>query len=418
MNARGVGFASGYSEVRAETFSPHRAQRPTDAPMSQRLVTLLEHMLKINASDLYLTSGRPPTYRVDGVGHAGKHAVASEDIDEMADSLMTASQRMEFRSKLEMNLAITVSGGRFRINLFRQKGATGLVVRLVKTEIKSLDALGHPSVLKDVMASKRGLVLVVGGTGSGKSTTLAAMIDHRNTTSSGHIVTIEDPVEYVHQHKSCVITQREVGVDTHSYEDALKNALRQAPDVVLIGEIRDSETMAAALAFAESGHLCLSTLHSNTADQAVERILNFFPLGQRHEILMKLSLNIRAIVSQRLVPARGGGRAAALEILLDTPRITELIKRGEIDVLKDAMNQSQVDGCQTFDAALYALLAAGRVTEAEALRWADRPNDLRLRAERLRSGVAAPARTQLRLQGEAPTRAYLRSTDETHPPGG
>jgi twitching motility protein PilU len=400
MRGRGTAFASGYAEVRGESVSLHRTARPTDPSMSDRLIALLQHMLKINASDLYLTSGRPPTYRVDGVGLAGKQAVSSEEIDAMADSLMTPSQRMEFRSKLEMNVALTVNAGRFRINLFRQKGATGLVVRLVKTEIKSLDALGHPAILKDVMASKRGLVLVVGGTGSGKSTTLAAMIDDRNATTSGHIVTIEDPVEFVHQHKSCVITQREVGVDTHSYADALKNALRQAPDVVLIGEIRDAETMAAALAFAESGHLCLSTLHANTADQAIERILNFFPLDQRHEILMKLSLNVRAIISQRLIPARGGGRAAALEILLDTPRITELIKRGEIDVLKDAMTQSQVDGCQTFDGALYALLEAGRITEAEAMRWADRPNDLRLRAERLRAGIASPARTQLRLQGE------------------
>jgi twitching motility protein PilU len=279
-------------------------------------------------------------------------------------------------------VAVAIGAGRYRINVFRQRGATGMVVRLVRTKIKTLAELDHPKVLKDVMRSKRGLVLLVGGTGSGKSTTLAAMIDHRNSSETGHIVTVEDPVEFIHPHKKCVVTQREVGLDTRSYGDALKNTLRQAPDVILIGEIRDVETMEAALAFAETGHLCLSTLHANNANQAIERIMTFFPPGRQQEIRMQLSLNLRAVISQRLLPAAAGGRAAALEILLDTPRIKDLIKRGETDALKDAMEQSAPDGCQTFDAAILALFTAGKVTADEALRAADSPNNLRLRMER------------------------------------
>jgi len=238
-------------------------------------------------------------------------------------------------------------------------------------------------------------VLVVGGTGSGKSTTLAAMIDHRNRAETGHIVTVEDPIEFMHPHKQCVVTQREVGVDTLSYADALKNTLRQAPDLILIGEIRDAETMEAAMAFAETGHLCLSTLHANNANQALERIMNFFPSNRSHEISLQLSLNLRAIISQRLVPAVNGGRVAALEIMLDTPRIKDLIKRGESDVVKDAMEQSAVEGCQTFDAALYTLCASGRLSQSEALRAADSPNNLRLMLERLAGGSG---------DGEAPLR--------------
>ena len=389
------GTAGGYSL---------KTQQMASAParIDPGMVQLLEHMLKVNASDLYLTNDSPPTYRVDGVGLAGKTPATVELLDRMADSLMTPEQREEFRRSFEMNLAVSVGGGRFRVNIFRQKGATGMVVRLVKTKISSLDELGHPDTLKHVMASKRGLVLLVGGTGSGKSTTLAAMIDHRNATATGHIVTVEDPVEFVHSHKRCVITQREVGFDTRSYADALKNTLRQAPDVILIGEIRDVETMEAALAFAETGHLCISTLHSNTADQAIERMLNFFPSDRHHEILVQLSLNVRAVISQRLLPAIGGGRAAALEVMLDTPRIKDIIKRGEIHVLKDAMEQSAVDGCQTFDSALFALCAAGKITAEEALLGADSANNLRLRIERLKGGAAGPAGGPLRLVGEAP----------------
>ena len=364
------------------------------------LFALLEHMLRINASDLYLTNGSPPVFRVDGVGLPGKIAATNEQLDAMADSLMTPAQRQDFKKNLEMNLAIAIGEGRFRVNIFRQRNATGLVVRLVKTKITTLAELRHPKALEDVIMSKRGLVLLVGGTGSGKSTTLAAMIDHRNATATGHIVTIEDPVEFIHPHKKCVVTQREVGVDTRSYAEALKNTLRQAPDVILIGEIRDRETMEAAISFAETGHLCLATLHSNSADQAIERILNFFTPDRHHEILLQLSLNLRAIVSQRLLPAVGGGRAAALEILLDTPRIKDLVKRGEIHFLKEAMEQSAVDGCQTFDSALHALVEKGRITEEEAIRTADSPNNLRLRLERLRNGKTPPKATSLRLVGE------------------
>jgi twitching motility protein PilU len=251
----------------------------------------------------------------------------------MATSLMTAEQIEEFQRTHEMNLAIAVGEGRFRVNIFRQRSATGMVVRLVRTKIKALADLDLPSILADIALSRRGLVLMVGGTGSGKSTTLAAMIDHRNSTETGHIITVEDPVEFIHPHKKCIVTQREVGADTLSFAAALKNTLRQAPDVILIGEIRDSETMEAAITFAETGHLCMSTLHSNNASQATERILNFFPPARQHEVLLQLSLNIRAIVSQRLVKSSSGGRAAALEILLDTPRIRELLKRGDIDGL-------------------------------------------------------------------------------------
>ena len=396
--------------IRAQTLQgmPIPERTPAALSIDPAMAMLLEHMLKINASDLYLTNESPPVFRVDGVGLAGKNPGTPELLDRMADSLMTPAQRQEFRRKLEMNLAIALGEARFRVNIFRQKGATGMVVRLVKTKITTLDELNHPHVLKHVMASKRGLVLLVGGTGSGKSTTLAAMIDHRNSTASGHIDTVEDPVEFIHPHKQCVVTQREVGTDTLSYADALKNTLRQAPDVILIGEIRDVETMEAALTFAETGHLCLSTLHSNSADQAIERILTFFPAERHQEILLQLSLNLRAIVSQRLLPAPSGGRAAALEILLDTPRIKDLIKRGEIHVLKDAMEQSAVEGCQTFDSALFHLCESGRITDADALKNADSPNNLRLRLERLRSGMAPPgspnAPTSLRLVGEAPAK--------------
>ena len=358
---------------------------------------LLAHMLTLNASDLYLTAGSPPVYRKDGVGLAGKSPFSAEQVDVIAASLMTLEQREEFGHKLEMNLAFVTPEGRFRVNVFRQRGATGLVVRLVRSQIKTLDELGHPEALKSVVLSKRGLVLVVGGTGSGKSTTLAAMIDYRNTTQTGHIVTVEDPIEYIHPHKQCVVSQREVGVDTLSYSEALKNTLRQAPDLILIGEIRDLETMEAALAFAETGHLCLSTLHANNANQALERVLNFFPSQRHHELSMQLSLNLRAIISQRLVPSTNGGRAAALEILLDTPRIKDLIKRAETDLVKDAMEQSAIDGCQTFDRALLLLCSAGHISEEQALQASDSPNNLRLLLERLGGGKVNPGEIPLRL---------------------
>jgi twitching motility protein PilU len=260
-----------------------------------------------------------------------------------------------------------------------------MVVRLIRTQIKTLAELNHPPALSQLMRQKRGLILVVGGTGSGKSTTLAAMIDHRNRSESGHIITVEDPLEYIHQHRQCVVTQREVGIDTLSYRDALKNALRQAPDLILIGEIRDAETMESAITFAETGHLCMSTLHANNANQAIERILNFFPPERAHEIRLQLSLNLRAIVSQRLLPTVTGGRAAALEIMIDTPRIRDLVKKGEIEALKDAMEQGAGEGCKTFDSALFDLVTSGKISDAEALRAADSPNNLRIRLDRFRS---------------------------------
>ena len=370
-----------------------------DTQWDPTIRSLLEHMLKVEASDLYITAGSPPVFRIDGVGYPAKTALTPEQIAAMAATLMTPAQRDELARTKEMNLALaSSSGGRFRVNLFFQRGAVGLVVRLVRTTIKSMADLRLPPVLADVVQSKRGLVLVVGGTGSGKSTTLAAMIDHRNSIATGHIITIEDPVEFIHPHKQCIVTQREVGLDTLSYRDALKNTLRQAPDVILIGEIRDAETMEAAITFAETGHLAISTLHANNANQAIERVLNFFPAGRQHEIRLQLSLNLRAIISQRLVPALGGGRAAALEILLDTPRIKDLVKRGEIEAIKDAMEQGANEGCCSFDQALFDLVMIGRIDETDALRNADSPNNLRLKIERYRrSGEAPSDEPQLRL---------------------
>lgn len=382
-----------------------------DTEWDPTLRGLLEHMVKVEASDLYITAGSPPVFRIDGVGYPAKHALDADTIAAMAATLMDGKQRADFASALEMNLALeSTSGGRFRANIFRQRGAVGLVVRLVRTTIKSLTDLNHPPALASVMEQKRGLVLVVGGTGSGKSTTLAAMIDHRNRISTGHIITVEDPVEFIHQHRKCIVTQREVGIDTLSYKDALKNALRQAPDVILIGEIRDAATMEAAIEFAETGHLCVSTLHANNANQAIERILNFFPPTRQHEIRLQLSLNLRAIISQRLIPTLvGSGRAAALEILLDTPRIKDLIKKGEIETIKEAMEQGENEGCCTFDRALYELVLVGRIDESEALRAADSPNNLRLQIERLRRAGGGPVNDEpvLRLVPSAPKLATV-----------
>jgi twitching motility protein PilU len=376
---------------------------------------LLEHMLTVEASDLYITAGSPAVFRIDGVGYPAKHPLQPDEIDAMASSLMSAAQQEEFRTKLEMNLALANSnGGRFRVNMFRQRGATGMVVRLVRTQIKTLAELDHPPALAEVMRSKRGLILLVGGTGSGKSTTLAAMIDHRNRSESGHIITIEDPVEYIHQHQMCVVTQREVGIDTRSYHDALKNALRQAPDLILIGEIRDAETMESAITFAETGHLCVSTLHANNANQAIERILNFFPPARAHEIRLQLALNLRAIISQRLLPTVTGGRAAALEIMIDTPRIRDLVKRGEIEALKDAMEQGYSEGCKTFDTALFELCTTGRISDAEALRAADSPNNLRIRIDRFRQRGEDPDQPVLRLMPQAKLKAVAPAPAPAH----
>src|SRR5688572_22888677 len=362
--------------------------------------SLLDHMVKVEASDLYLTAGSPPVFRIEGEGYPAKTALTGEQVALMTETLLTPAQREEFAAKLELNVALsTTTGGRFRANFFRQRGAVGLVIRLVRTTIKTLAELAMPKSLAEVMKCKRGLVLLVGGTGSGKSTTLAAMIDHRNRSETGHIITIEDPVEFVHEHQRCIVTQREVGIDTLSYKDALKNTLRQAPDVILIGEIRDAQTMESAIEFAETGHLAIATLHANNANQAIERVLNFFPHERQHEIRLQLSLNLRAIISQRLIPSMiGNGRAAALEVLLDTPRIKDLVKKGDIESIKDAMEQGTNEGCCSFDQALFDLVTLGRIDETEALKAADSPNNLRLQIERYRrTGTAPSEESQLRL---------------------
>ena len=341
----------------------------------------LKAMVEMDASDLYLTVARPTMYRVDGkIRPVGERTFKPEDVAAIAKSIMDERQLKEFAESLEMNMALSLPGvSRFRVNIYRQRGSVGIVIRRVRAEVQTLEELGMPPVLKDITMTKRGLVLVVGATGSGKSTTQAAMVDYRNANEPGHIITIEDPIEFVHRHKKSIVTQREVGFDTHSFQAALKNTLRQAPDVILIGEIRDTETMEAAITFAETGHLCLGTLHSNNANQAIERIMNFFPLGRHAQIYLQLSLNLRAIISQRLVPTVEGKRIAALEILMDTPRIKDLIRKGEVDILKEGMEQGVQEGCQTFDQALFTLYKDGKIHLDQALVNADSANNLRLK---------------------------------------
>ena len=307
-------------------------------------------------------------------------ALTPQHTGDLAAAMMNDKQSAEFESTKECNFAISPGGiGRFRVSAFVQQGRVGMVLRTIVAKIPSFDELGLPGVLKDVVMQKRGLVMMVGGTGSGKSTSLAAMIGHRNENSYGHIITIEDPIEFVHDHKNCVITQREVGVDTDSWSAALKNTLRQAPDVILIGEIRDRDTMDYAIAFAETGHLCMATLHANSANQALDRIINFFPEERRHQLLMDLSLNLRAIVSQRLLPKRDGkGRAAAVEIMLNSPLISDLIFKGDVHEIKEIMKKSRELGMQTFDQALFDLYEAGMVSYEDAMRNADSLNELRL----------------------------------------
>jgi twitching motility protein PilU len=341
----------------------------------------LRTMVELEASDLYLTVAKPPMFRVEGkIQAGGEHAFMPEELAELANAMLNEKQRLEFAQTMEMNTAMSLPGvSRFRVNMFQQRGSVGMVIRRIKADIMSVAEMGLPSILQDIVMTKRGLVLVVGATGSGKSTSLAAMIDHRNTSEAGHIITIEDPIEFVHRHKQSVITQREIGFDTLSFQSALRNTLRQAPDVILIGEIRDTETMEAAIVFAETGHLCLGTLHSNNANQAIERIMNFFPIERHAQIYMQLSLNLRAIVSQRLIPSLEGRRVAALEILMDTPRLRDLIKKGEVDALKEGMEQGIQEGCQTFDQALFNLYKDGKIGLEQALVNADSANNLRLK---------------------------------------
>lgn len=342
---------------------------------------LLKLMVSRNGSDLFITADFPPAIKVDGkITKVSPQPLTPAHTLALARSIMSDKQAAEFERTKEANFAISPAGvGRFRVNAFIQQGHVGLVLRVIPLTLPTIDSLGLPQVLKDIAMTKRGLTILVGATGSGKSTSLAAMVDWRNEHSYGHIVTIEDPVEFVHAHKNCVITQREVGLDTDSWDIALKNSLRQAPDVILMGEIRDRETMENAIVFAETGHLCLATLHANSANQAMDRIINFFPEERRAQLLMDVSLNLRAIMSQRLVPRQDGkGRIAAIEILINTPRVADLIFKGEVSEIKEAMKLSRNQGMQTFDQALFDLFEANVITYEDALRNADSLNDLRL----------------------------------------
>ena len=360
------------------------------------MLDLLKLMLQKGSSDLFITVGFPPAMKIDGkMTPVSKQALSSENAKAMTYAIMNDRQLKEFEATKECNFAVSPPGiGRFRCNAFVQQGHPGLVMRTITTEIPSLDGLGLPNVLKDVVMTKNGLVIMVGGTGSGKSTSLAAMIDYRNVNSHGHIITIEDPVEFVHPHKNCVIMQREVGVDTEGWGIALKNTLRQAPDVILLGEIRDRETMEFGIQFAETGHLALATLHANNANQALDRIINFFPEERRQQLLMDLSANLKGIISQRLIKkAQGKGRVAAIEILLNSPLIKDLILKGEIHEIKPIMAKSNELGMMTFDQALFELYESDAITYEDAMRYADAVNELRLRIKL--EGKAAKSRDAL-----------------------
>jgi twitching motility protein PilU len=345
---------------------------------------LLRLMIAKNSSDLFITAGFPPAMKIDGkMTPVTNQTLTAQQCKEIARSIMNDKQASEFDATKECNFAIALPGvARFRVNAFIQRGSTGLVLRTIATKIPKFEELGLPEVLKEIALTKRGLVIFVGGTGSGKSTSLAAMVGYRNENSYGHIITIEDPVEFVHEHKNCIVTQREVGVDTDNWFAALKNTLRQAPDVILIGEIRDRETMDYAVAFAETGHLCLATLHANSTNQALDRIINFFPEERRQQLLMDLSLNVKAFISQRLLPKKESkGRVAAVEIMINSPLISDLIFKGEVHEIKEIIAKSREMGMQTFDQALFDLHEADQITFEDALRNADSVNDLRLKVK-------------------------------------
>ena len=342
---------------------------------------LLRLMVSRNGSDLFVTADFPPAIKVDGkVTKVSPQPLTSQHTLALTRSMMNDKQAAEFERTKECNFAVAPHGiGRFRVNAFVQQGSVGMVMRTIPQVIPTIDSMSLPQVLKDIAVSKRGLVIFVGATGSGKSTSLAAMVDYRNENSFGHIITVEDPIEFVHAHKNCIITQREVGIDTDGWEAALKNTLRQAPDVILMGEIRDRETMEHAVAFAETGHLCLATLHANSANQALDRIINFFPEERRSQLLMDLSLNLKSLISQRLMPRQDGrGRVAAVEVMLNSPLISDLIFKGEVAEIKEIMKRSRELGMQTFDQALFDLYEGQAITIEDALRNADSVNDLRL----------------------------------------
>ena len=348
-----------------------------------KVTPYLKMLAEKEGSDLYFSTGAPPSAKFNGeMKPLGKSTAPPGWVDSLAQEIMNDRQKAEFAEVPEMNLALSLPDvGRFRVNIFKQRNETSMVIRNIVTEIPNKDDLGLPEVLSKMIMAKRGLILFVGGTGSGKSTSLAALIDYRNTNSTGHIVTIEDPVEYIHPHKGCIVNQREVGMDTLSFEDALKNTLRQAPDVILIGEIRDRETMEHALAFAETGHLAISTLHANNANQALDRIINFFPDERHKQLLSDLSINLQAFVSQRLIPTVDGKRCAAIEILLNSGRVADLIREGAVTEIKEVMEKSEGMGMRTFDSALYHLYQDGKISLDETLKNADAANNLRLRIE-------------------------------------
>jgi twitching motility protein PilU len=361
----------------------------------EQLNQLLEAMLNAKASDMFITEGAPVSLKIDGImTPITQHPVSATHTRLLAESLMTEAQCDDFKRSNESNLAYAMgTSARFRINVFMQRNSVGMVIRVINTSIPQVEELGLPPILTSLIMEKRGLILFVGGTGSGKSTSLAGLIGHRNTNSKGHIITIEDPIEFVHPHKGCIVTQREVGTDTETFEAALKNTLRQAPDVILIGEIRERHTMEHAITFAETGHLCLSTLHANNANQALDRIINFFPEERKAQLLMDLSLNLNAIISQRLIPKQEGkGRVAAIEVLINTPRMADLIFEGKVHEMKTLMADSRELGMQTFDQALFDQYENNQISYSDALRFADAVNDLRLRIklESKRFGLEQP----------------------------